>query len=481
MKRILIINIDPPHRSAYSATVGALLKKKYPSAQISIVVSAANELFHTVEVFEKVLLLDVDVFFSTTIGLSNEEIEEKMRNYLGPFIDVKWDLVVNLSSNLLGTIYTCFLNYKTISGPYSKADDPTIEYSNLSSLLLMNVPDQHENYFHFLYLYKDIAGIYYELPVKSHFEEKLDREFNLKMESLFKKSGKRQIVLIDADMKENENVTDFGFLAELYKKFDNDPHLMPLFFSMDPEGESQILSYFKDLNSGEVNFVKCQNKGQLYLIGHCAIVVTDNLYLKALADIASTPSIIIGRGSELPLSDFSAIHKSCLIFFKQSGQELPDVILKLSIRILKGGELGPMNSEEFEIYETVVYEALPVLQILKENSNMSSTYKEYVKWWLHLKFMAEKKQLIIPKIKFDSKLYKHIIGLQKQHVQDTLPKDEASATNVEILDGFWQIEASVLKFNRVLNGNSHKDLKQNLSTMKAKMLNFLSAEESSST
>src|SRR4051812_30992680 len=108
MNKILIINIDPAYRSAYTALLVASLKKDHPLLNCTLITDTSNEGMSKTGLFENVLSFDVQKFFQDTKNSPNETLERELKRLVTPVLNVEWDTVVNLSSNMLGSMLTHF-------------------------------------------------------------------------------------------------------------------------------------------------------------------------------------------------------------------------------------------------------------------------------------------------------------------------------------------------------------------------------------
>lgn len=458
--------------------MASLLLKKYPTAKISILVSSSNEFFETTKLFEQVKILNVESFFKATKPLKNEQIEEEMKKVLGSIIDTEWDQVINLSANLLGSIFTCLLRAKSFLGPYAQEDVPDVSFSNLASYMLANVPDEKNNYFHFAYLYKDIIGVYYDLPILSVWEDRLAQEADQLFKNLLVEKNKKKVILIDVTMSLGGKIKDIHFFANLYSKLIADQLFLPVFYTTSIDLSKDIIEDLQASIEGDVHFIACNNKTQLSLVNNASLIITDNLYMKTLADLSQVQTILIGRENELPLSDYSILEKSHLVFFKDQNNNLADIICSIVGRVFRGTALSQTSFYDVEIYSTKIHESLPILVPLNLLGDQDPASDGFSKWWLNLKFLAKIKKIELPDLAINKNKYLAAIKKERQYIWEIGSEFKKRFDQGESVKGILGIESEYMRFSNKKLSSDPEVLSKEMKEIQVKVLDFLSFEES---
>lgn len=401
--KALIINIDHTYRSVYSGSIVASLLKKIPSLEITGLISSPNDLLETTGHFKKIHFFDTEAFFNGTKNLTNNDIEKALERVLAPVKDTKWDVVINLSSNLLGCLMLNFLNAKEVRGTSLDQNLANFKHSDLSSFYLSQIPDDFSNYFHFTYLYRSMLKRFEEITLTSVLEGKMAQEFVNYFENLKKKNGKSEIVLIDSNLTTSQRPDEIMFVTNLFQKFQEDKKLLPILIGPDLDESHPLMRKLQETVKGEIYALSSENQAQLSLVGIASLVITDSLYLKSVADISMKPSILISQ--TMNLSDYSIIDGSYQIVSKRVG-DLAEAVYELTQPELS------TSFKDLDIYKTIISQNLPVLVPVMNGGTI-----EYADWLLGVKFLAYSQKSELPStIQVNPKNYKSALLKEKQMV-----------------------------------------------------------------
>lgn len=404
--KALIINIDRNYRSVYTGMIAACLLKKIPGLKITGFVSSDNMVLKTTGHFEDVKFLDAEAFFSRTKNLASGDVEKEIKTILGPLKDVKWDVVINLSSNLLGSILVNFLEYKEVRGIFLDKDLSGLKYTDLPSFCLARVPDDFSNYMHFTYLYRSILKRFEDISLASVWKQGLSEELKGHFDAFKARCGKSRIVLLDANICRSRRTEEIEFVAQLYRHLEDESEFLPVFVGRELEDGEPLVKRIKDGLKGEIHSISCQNEAYLSVVGLASLVITDDLYLKAISDLAMLPSILLSR--TLNTSDFSIVPGSLQLVAESFGENLQN-LLPVAIRhVLKEEDLY-LNKVRVDVYKTRTHVNLPVLEALNSEGT-----PEYANWWLGLKYLTQVQKISTPSFKVNAKFYRNAIFKERQ-------------------------------------------------------------------
>ena len=402
---VLIINIDQHYRSVYTGTIAAALLKKIPRLKITGLISGPNDFLLTTGHFEKIHFFDTEDFFYRTKNLPEDKIEEKILQALGPVKNQKWDVTINLSSNLLGSIFTNFLNSKEIRGTSLNSDLMSFKHSDPAAFYLSSVPDDFGSFFHFTYLYRSMLKRFEKITLSSVWEGRLLDELDHHFESLKKKNNKTDIVLIDTKILKNNPSGDLEFFETMYKKFHDHTRLLPILIGSGMNENHPLIDKLKRTIKGEVYCLDFQNQAQLSIINSASLIITSDLYLKSVADIVLKPSIFLT--ASLNLSDYSTVANSFQLVMKKIFDLDVSFLVGLADQITTKTESGELPGEGVDVYETICEQNLPLL------SPRSGGSPEYADWLLGVRFVAYMQKIQISGIKVNPGHYKKSLARQR--------------------------------------------------------------------
>jgi len=437
--RALIINIDHNYRSVYTGSIAACLMKKIPSLKITGFMAAENKLLTTTGLFEKIHFFDTKDFFKDTRNLTSAEVEAEIIKAVTPLKSVKWDVIINLSSNLLGSLLTNFLTYKEIKGTFLDNSLKNLKFTDLSSYLLTTVPDDYNNFFHFTYLYRNMLRRFEEVTLTSIWKKGVEQEFLDYFLAIKASEKKSHIVLIDANLYKHRSEGELDFVAGLFRKLHAEKDYLPILIGHEISKTDPLIKRLTEVLQGEVYCLSSENEAQLSIMSIASVLITDDLYLKAIADLSLKPSIFIGK--TVNVSDFSIVPGSFQLIRNDMNQ-LDDQVVSLVKNIL---EDQPLKLDQFPataLYETFIHENLPLLEPVCNSS------EEFSKWWLALKFIASLQDFKTPFLKVNTKHYLSAITKERSLLQSGGAKGLFSIaqelSKAQILTGSVLKEAEVL-------------------------------------
>jgi hypothetical protein len=402
--KILIINIDNPHRSLYVGAVAALLKKKFPKAELTAFVTAGNEVLETTGVFARLHFFHAEAFFARTSACSNEEIHDQLRAAIAPIQDVHWDEVVNLSSNVLAPLLINFLSSRAVLGGSLDKKFSELQFSDDPSFHLARAGDDLSSYFHFSYLHRAILKLTEDAPVASAWRADLRAELAGFTENLRHTSGKRTVVLIDAGLARADAPVAVAFVTDLYRRFHGGPHL-PVLLSDVVLDEHPLLRGLREA-VGEVHVLRTDNRAKLSALAMADLLITDDLHRKAIADLGKVPSILLTR--TLNLSDFSVVRGSVQLVSSERTVELSRAAVAAADTLLT--ERHP-RVDDFccDVYVTEIHEHVPFLVPLRGAS------AAHAQWWLGLRFFASLRGVRLPDIPLSPGHYRTAIAAEREN------------------------------------------------------------------
>lgn len=448
--RALIINIDHNYRSVYTGSIAACLMQKIPSLKITGFLAAENKLLTTTGLFEKIHFFDTKDFFKDTRNLTSAEVEAEIIKAVTPLKHVKWDVIINLSSNLLGSLLTNFLTYKEIKGTFLDNSLTNLKFTDLSSYLLTAVPDDHNNYFHFTYLYRNMLRRFEDVTLTSIWKPGVAQDFLGYFSALKNSEKKSHIVLIDANLYKHHSEAELDFVAGLFRKLHAEKEYLPILVGKELSRTDPLIKRLTEIIQGEVCCLSSENEAQLSIMSLASVLITDDLYLKAIADLSLKPSILIGK--TVNVSDFSVVPGSVQLV-RETLSQVDDQVVSLVKNISEG---QPLKLEQFSgtaLYETFLHESLPLLK------PVCNSTEEFSKWWLTLKFIANLQNLKTPLLNINSQHYRSAITKERSLIREKGSK------------GLFSI-ALELSQAQILSGSVLKE-----SEVSAKVEKFLSSEE----
>lgn len=406
---VLIINIDRPQRGVYSGMIAACLLKKIPFLKITGFVATGNKILSTTGLFEQLHYFDTEAFFNRTKDYTSTDVEKEIRKALAPVCEIHWDVVINLSSNLIGPIFTNFLQSKDVKGSFLDLNLSGLKYSDQSSFFLSSESNDLFNYFHFAYLYRSILKRFEILSLTSVWDSEIQKEFRDHFEDLKAKHSRPRIVLIDCGIRKSKKTEEVEFLASTYLNFSAEADCLPILIGKSLDENDPLIKKLKSVVKGEVYALTCETEAQLSMLGVGTLLVTDDLYLKAIADLGLVPSILITK--KINTSDYSVIDGSCQVVSEHFDEKLSE-ILPLVYRLAVEKECLHIDLlTGVEIYQTKLSEQLPILAPVNTEGS-----PEYASWWLGTRYIATILKVGTPKLKVSQKFYRNAILLEQQNV-----------------------------------------------------------------
>jgi hypothetical protein len=437
--KVLLFNIDHPYRSVYTGAIAAALKKKVPSVQITAFISGPNEPLETTGQFQKLYFFDTQSFFDQARGLSSEDIEQKMKKAVQPLIATEWDVVINLSSNLLGSVFSNFVNAREIRGPSMDDDFSTMKHSDQSAFLLANASEDFSSNLHFTYLYRSMLRRFEEVSLTSVWDRKTKDEYGQFIGDLKRQHGKSQIILIDTGLAKSHSVNDVSFAASLYAEISSHKEFLPVLLGNDLSAEHPLIRQLQATMKGEILSFMPQNKAQLSVISESALVITDDLYLKALSDISVKPSILLIEN--VNLEDYAVTSGSMQIIRQGSDETISSSIIPLIERALKQTTILPSELNGIDIYETINFNQLPLIAPVTSGGT-----DQYARWLLFTKFLTSLQNITLPKVRVNPATYKNLVATELTNIE----KKHA--------DGLYSLAATLsqakIRTGNVLNPNN---------------------------
>ncbi len=486
MKKILIINIDRNFRSVYVAGLAAAMLKSNKLLKITLIISDQNQALESLGLFENIHYLDTDKFFETTRKSSNDTTEREIRNFLAPVLHTSWDTVVNLSSNLLGAYFTYFLKSQEVVGPHFQGDLVNLKHSNFPSYLLTSMPDEYSNYFHFSYIYKNVIKVYDQAPLGIDWKNKGSAAFVSKINLLKIENGKIGLVLIDTSIKKMGDLVHINFLIDLFGRLREDERFLPVLLSSNTEEDSFLINRLRDQFQGEIHLISCRDEAKFCLLDQVSLVITDDLYLKSLADLSLKPSVFIFNGSQLPLSDFSNVEGSFMIQFNEMSDDLIEAVFKSCETVLNHLPENIGKFKDIEIYQTAIYDQLPILEPLLGGG------QTYAKWLLSLRYLAMIQKKDLPPIHSDHQIYRVAIDNERKEIKEGF-NTQLAAIKIENIHeisqafdfnaleqhhGILSVGIKTLRYSNDYKNDPKKFLEK-LKQLLQDMTEFLNKEESS--
>lgn len=408
--KVLLFNIDHPYRSIYTGTIAAALKEKIPSLEITAFLAGPNDLLETTGHFQKIHFFDTSAFFDQCNGLTSAEIEAKMLKTVEPLQGINWDVVINLSANLLGSAFANFVKSKEIRGPSLDQDLNNLKHSDASAFLLANGAEENSAYGHFSYFYRSMLRRFEDVTLKSIWGNHLDKEFLNYFEEQKKRTSKSKIILIDADLAKGNSVSGIEFLVNLYSKVCAHKDFLPILIGPNLKAEHPLIKELQASQKGEVLVVNSQNKAQLSVVGIAALIITDDVYMKAVADVSFRPSILITK--ELDLNDFSVLDCSMQVIRQQNETDITDRICALIEHGLRQKDLHQAELGKLEVYETKNFGQQPFLSPVSTGGT-----DDYAKWLLATKFLCFLNNVQLPAVKVSPANYKDAITAEISNIE----------------------------------------------------------------
>ncbi len=404
--KVLILNIDHPHRSVYAGAVAALLRQNVPDADITAFVTSGNEFLETTGVFSAVHLFPTDEFFERTKLLSSEESHAELLAAVEPIREIQWDLVVNMSSNLLGPILINFLQAKEVKGISLDQELSELQFSDMASFHLHQGRDANSSPLHFSFLYRSMLKRYEDVTLRSVWRPDLLNELTNFMDQLKRSTGRRSVVLIDAGIADSGTKGALSFVIDLYRHLDEGLQLLPILIVDGPEDDHPLIQGLRETLKGELHVMRTEERAKLSVMGVADLLITDSLHLKGIADVSAVPSILLTRS--LNLSDFSVIPGSIQLVCPELPKSWASGVSGAAYRLLNKAALNLDKDLSSAAYVTQVYDQLPYLVPCGDSS------QEYARWWLGLRFFASQQGVNLPDIPLNSTNYKRAIQVERE-------------------------------------------------------------------
>lgn len=401
--KILMVNIDHAHKSVYTGLVASALRMKIPHAKITALLSTPNDFLETNPDLEAVHFLDTQTFFDRTKDLSDEKIEEEMVRALGPLGDTEWNVVINLSSNLLGSIFCRFLNAKESKGALLDPGLERLNQSDLFSFILTDLSERYGAYLHFLFLYRNMLRRFEDVTLTSHWGQGIGEEFKAYFTDLKKKEGKEKLVLIDTTSLPLRS-KEMELMLTLVKSLKEDPTTFPVLLGHGLDDGHPLIIFLKERLSGTITALSFQNKASLSVIGLGSLLITGDVYHKSIADVAGVPSVYLSK--KLDLENFSTVPGSVMLC--EDWRDISSsLMLDLIEKVLHSGAIAISDSQE--IFETIIDNNLPLLAPV-----IDSRTDSYANWILGVRFFSQllKLQISLPQV--DPLVYSRAILAQER-------------------------------------------------------------------
>ncbi len=403
--KILILNIDHPQRSVYAGAMAALLRQKIPNIELTGFITTGNEFLATTGVFSAVHFFATEAFFERTRELSSEESHAELLAATAPIRDVQWDVVVNMSANLLGPILINFLQAKQIKGISLDQELAEIQYSDMASFHLHQSNTPNSSPLHFSFLYRSMLKRYEDVSLRSVWRLDLLNELTDFVDQLKRSSGRRSIVLIDAGICDSGMKGALSFLLDLYSYLEEAQLCLPILLVDDQEENHPLIRGLREVLDGDLHVLRTEKRAKLSVVGVADLLITDSLHLKGIADVSAVPTILLT--SELDLSDFSVLPGSM--------QFVAPKLAKSLVAAMSSAVTAILNKEPLQLdpelgdgaYVTEVYDHLPYIVPLGESG------PEFARWWLGVRFFAAQQGVNLPDIPISRTLYKRAIQAER--------------------------------------------------------------------
>ncbi len=404
--KILILNIDHPHRSVYAGAMAAILKQKIPNLELTAFLTAGNEFLATTGVFAAVHFFATETFFDVTRDLSSEESHAQLLAAVAPIKDVEWDVVVNMSSNLLGPILINFLKTKQIKGISLDQELAEIQYSDMASFHLHQSNTANSSPLHFIFLYRSMLKRYEDVTLRSVWRLDLLNQLTGFLDQLKLSSGRSSIVLIDAGIADTGTKGALSFVIDLYRNLQEGQISLPILLVDSQEEDHPLIRGLREVLDGDLHVMRTEKRAKLSVIGVADLLITDSLHLKGIADVSAVPSILLT--TELNLSDFSIISGSMQLVAQKLPKSLVAAVSGMANAILTKEPIKLDLELQEGAYVTEVSDHLPYLVPLGESE------PEFARWWLGVRFFASQQGVNLPDISINSAHYKRAIQAERE-------------------------------------------------------------------
>lgn len=388
MNNILIINVDPNYRSAYSTLISLGLKKKYKLSRITLITSNGNEHFEDLDLFENIHIINTGEFLNKVKMLSSNSLEKEIRKFLMPVLNTKWDLVLNLSSNRLGAIFCTFFRAILIAGPNLTKDLVKFQYDSFSSFHLSALTEDNLSYFNPLYLYQEILS---SQKIEIDYQHLLDHLRSKIIEDkikLLKSTTKKQnVILLDLNIEQQDKIHSINFLVNIYKEISKSDLFVPVLMAADVKQESYVINKLRDSMDDDIFLVEYDFKGIIPLMLCADSIITGDLYHKTLSDLCQLKSILITDSYNFNYNDISALQNSLFFKINQFNSEVTNSILSCLQLQLCQKPIDRGTSTESFIGITHITDQLPHIAALPINGQADEDLEKLVRFSLEANYL----------------------------------------------------------------------------------------------
>jgi hypothetical protein len=227
--------------------------------------------------------------------------------------------------------------------------------------------------------------------------------------------------------------------ASLYAEISSHKEFLPVLLGNDLSAEHPLIRQLQATMKGEILSFMPQNKAQLSVISESALVITDDLYLKALSDISVKPSILLTEN--VNLEDYAVTSGSMQIIRQGSDETISSSIIPLIERALKQTTILPSELNGIDIYETINFNQLPLIAPVTSGGT-----DQYARWLLFTKFLTSLQNITLPKVRVNPATYKNLVATELTNIE----KKHA--------DGLYSLAATLsqakIRTGNVLNPNN---------------------------
>jgi hypothetical protein len=394
---VLVINIDRGNRSVYTGAMVASLVAKLPVLRVTALLSTEARGLERITGLERVEYLDTGEFFARTKDLPNDEVERELRAALGDLVEQRWEVVINLSSNLLGSLLASYLEGKQLKGTYIDPEGRRVAHSDGYSYQLAVIPDDERNFLHFTFLYRGIFRRFERVRLAPVWEPRLEGEFRQHLTSMMHETGRHKLVLLDG------RLSIFGgqstaLLAGLYASLASAPDFQPVLLVDGTGEESPALQRLRREVVGDIQIVQSDPAALLTLVGAMSAVVTDDLTLKAIADVVGRPSLLFTDRPET--NEFSSHPGSVQVVGTGAEPKLIDGCMTLVLRMVMGVD----GATRLEAYESYLHQEVPLLRPLGDG-----VHPEYLEWLIGTRLFMYLGGLSLPPLTADKTAYRRLV------------------------------------------------------------------------
>ncbi len=478
MNSILIVNLDPDFRSAYSVLVAASLIKLNNTVKISIA-CVSDDLFHSLGIFENVYKLTESEFKKKDNSL-------KIKRKHPSLYETSWDFVINHSSNNQAAWIISDLQVGEVFGAYvNDKMKSEVSHNVFLSYLLSEEEKLDVLPCHISQIYSEIVNLYstsLQLPSawgQGQMDEVAERFSKLKNEK-----KKSKAILIDSGLKGQNNLGDMSFLLKLFKTIDQNSDYLPILYSKDVDADSFVITKLKEIMKEDMAIVSASDQGILGLLSNIDLVITDDINLKTRSDLSNCPSLYLSRNESLPMADFS-IHPESLFYSCGSlTNEILKTCLELCLFIFKKIQFTDLNLGDAEVYMTICEDSRCTLAPL----NMECQSSEFYSWCLSFRYISRLENMECPEVKINPAFYcekvreelksiKEIMSMLLERIKTSDQMDDELLNQIENASGPLKLALKRIEFKDKYSSNSIKSFLSDAKPAVKDLIDFLTHEE----